>query len=78
MGLAEGLLLTTSERGSRQMDMEAEPGSSGEALLSDGYAVAVELAAVVVVVVAVAADQTAYPDGDWVPEEGRMWTEDQP
>ena len=77
MGLAEGLLLTTSERGSRQMDMEAEPGSSGEALSDGSYAVAVELAAVVVVV-AVAADQTAYPDGDWVPEEGRMWTEDQP
>ena len=70
-GLAEGLRRTTSERGSRQMDMEAEPGSSGEALLSDeSYAVAavvVELAAAAVAAVVAAADQTAYPDGCLVP-----------
>jgi len=67
-GLAEGLLRTTSERGSRQMDMEAEPGSSGEALLSDGgCAVAAAAVEPVAAAVVVAADQTAYPDGCLVP-----------
>ena len=77
-GPVEGLLLlTASERGARQMDMEAEPGSSVEALLSDAsYAVAA--AAAVVVEPAAAVDQTACLGGGWVPTGGRRWIEGQP
>jgi len=79
-GPVEGPLpLTAFERGARQMDMGAEPGSYVEALLSDaGVAVAAAAAAVVVVEPAVAdvvavADQTACPGVDWVPSGGRRW-----
>ena len=75
---AEDLPRTTSERGSRQMDMEAEPGSSAEALLSDGSYAAAVVAEPVAAAAVAAADQTAYLGGGWVPAGGRRWTEGQP